>query len=418
MTMSFARLAHATLSQLCTLVTDGTHDTPKRVEKGFPLIKAKEIVGGRIDFETCDQISRADHLQVIARSKPEKGDTLFAHIGASLGEAAYVNTEQPFSIKNIALFKPDPSKVNCRYLYFLVISPEFQAIAKAARTGSAQPFLSLGHLRAHPIRYHEDMREQERIAAILTVYEDLIELNRRRIALLEEMAQRLFDEWFVRFRFPGYENVQFKSHVPDGWANVTVRELGRVVTGKTPSKSNSAFFGGSIPFIKIPDMHDGSFVLSTGDHLSSAGANLQEGKMIPPGSLCVSCIGTIGLVVITTEQSQTNQQINSVILNREHLREFLFFSFKAAKAALRNLGSNGATMGNVNKEKFETLRLLVPAGDLIRRFHELVSPKFDAVLNYSRANKALVASRELLLPRLMSGELSVTLAERVLEAVA
>src|ERR1017187_4627184 len=102
-------LTESTLAEVCSLVTDGTHDTPRRVTSGFPLIKAKEITGGRIDFENCDQISEEEHLEVIARSKPEFGDTLFAHIGASLGEAAFVNTTREFSIKNVALFKPNPA---------------------------------------------------------------------------------------------------------------------------------------------------------------------------------------------------------------------------------------------------------------------------------------------------------------------
>src|SRR5262249_38066530 len=127
MKIEMSNLVESTLAEVCKLVTDGTHDTPRRVKSGYPLIKAKEIVGGRIDFETCDQISREDHLKVIARSKPEFGDTLFAHIGASLGEAAYVNTTREFSIKNIALFKPNPDIINARYLYYLVTSPAFQA---------------------------------------------------------------------------------------------------------------------------------------------------------------------------------------------------------------------------------------------------------------------------------------------------
>src|ERR1700730_7465301 len=94
-------LVESTLADVCALVTDDTHDTPKR-EDGYPLIKAKEIVSGLIDFEDCYQISEEDHLRVIARSKPEKGDTLFTHIGASLGAAAYVGTDRSFSIKNIA----------------------------------------------------------------------------------------------------------------------------------------------------------------------------------------------------------------------------------------------------------------------------------------------------------------------------
>ena len=85
-------LTESTLAKVCSLVTDGTHDTPKRVETGYPLVKAKEISGGWIDFDNCDQISEKEHLKVIARSKPEFGDTLFAHIGASLGEAAFVSS--------------------------------------------------------------------------------------------------------------------------------------------------------------------------------------------------------------------------------------------------------------------------------------------------------------------------------------
>ena len=91
-----------TLAEVCFLVTDGTHDTPKRVDVGYPLIKAKEITGGIINFAECEQISRSDHLKVIARSKPERGDTLFAHIGASLGETAFVNTGRTQNSDKIA----------------------------------------------------------------------------------------------------------------------------------------------------------------------------------------------------------------------------------------------------------------------------------------------------------------------------
>ena len=159
-------LTESTLAEVCSLVTDGTHDTPRRVTSGFPLIKAKEITGGRIDFENCDQISEEEHLEVIARSKPEFGDTLFAHIGASLGEAAFVNTTREFSIKNVALFKPNPAVIDARYLYYLVISPAFQALAKGTKTGSAQPFLGLSQLRGHCIQFHRDLATQRRIGAI------------------------------------------------------------------------------------------------------------------------------------------------------------------------------------------------------------------------------------------------------------
>ena len=178
-------IAASTLAEVCSLVTDGTHDTPKRVPSGFPLIKAKEIVTGKIDFTHCDQISEDDHRKVVARSKPEWGDTLFTHIGASLGAAAFVSTRREFSIKNVALFKPDPKVIDARYLYYLVISPEFQALATGMKTGSAQPFLGLSQLRGHRISFHSDLEVQRRIGQVLSAYDELIENSQQRIKILE-----------------------------------------------------------------------------------------------------------------------------------------------------------------------------------------------------------------------------------------
>jgi type I restriction enzyme S subunit len=281
-----AGLATATLAQICRLVTDGTHDTPRRVTTGFPLIKAKEIVGGRIDFETCDEISEEDHLEVISRSKPERGDTLFAHIGASLGEAAYVNTDRPFSIKNIALFKPDPAKINGRYLYYLVISPTFQGLAKSARTGSAQPFLSLGILRGHPVSFHEAISDQVRIASILGAYDDLIEVNRCRIELLEEMARRLFEEWFVHFRFPGHERcpkVETQGGLlPEGWHFCPLEEM--LVLHRGFDLPASARLAGAFPVVAATGVH--------GTH--------SEARVKGPG-LVTGRSGTIGTVLLIHE---------------------------------------------------------------------------------------------------------------------
>ncbi len=348
----------------------------------------------------------------LAQSRLWPRDTLCITIAANICDTAILGIPAcfPDSIVGFTAFPHAADVVFVKYALDYA-KQRFSGISR----GATQDNLSLEKMLSQQLSV-PPLEEQHRIASVLGSFDDLIEVNRRRIALLEEMAQRLFEEWFVYFRFPGHTSL--KGSVPDGWSTKAVRELGRVVTGKTPSKANPAFFGGSLPFIKIPDMHGCSFVLSTSDHLSEEGANSQSGKLIPPGSICVSCIGTIGLVAITTEPSQTNQQINSVILNEEHFREFLFFSLKAAKTTLENLGSNGATMGNVNKEKFAAVEILLPHDSVLRNYHDLVSPMFSAMKNYSRANNALIASRDLLLPRLISGELPVSTAESELEAVA
>jgi type I restriction enzyme, S subunit len=173
---------------------------------------------------------------------------------------------------------------------------------------------------------------QNRIAGILSAYDELIENSQRRIRLLEEMARSLYREWFVHFRFPGHEDVSLVDSslgpIPDGWGVRTIQHFGQVVTGKTPSKANPAFYGEDLPFVKTPDMHGNLFVFGTNERLSFAGANSQANKTIPSGSICVSCIGTIGVVSITTEKCQTNQQINSLVLRMSPVGNFSFFGWK------------------------------------------------------------------------------------------
>lgn len=152
-------------------------------------------------------------------------------------------------------------------------------------------------------------------------------------------------------------------------------------------------------------MHGNIFVLHAAESLSSEGAKSQANKTIPARALCVSCIGTIGVVAITTEPCQTNQQINSIVPRNSHMLEFLYFQLRDAKQTLENLGSNGATMGNVNKSKFEALSMLAPPNQLLEDFHAVVAPIFESILSLSRKITNLRRTRDLLLPRLLSGEL-------------
>jgi type I restriction enzyme, S subunit len=188
---------------------------------------------------------------------------------------------------------------------------------------------------------------QCQIAVILSAYDDLIENNTRRIKILEEMAQMIYREWFVDFRFPGHEKVgTMKSEmgsIPQGWQVARVQDFGDLITGKTPSKQKAEFFGTEIPFIKLPDMHGKIFVLDTAEHLSVLGQENQATKTIPPGTLCVSCIGTAGIVIITTCPSQTNQQINSVVLRSVSDREFLYFRFLDLRETINSCGNSPET---------------------------------------------------------------------------
>jgi type I restriction enzyme S subunit len=305
------------------------------------------------------------------------------------------------------------SSTDKHFLYYLFNSLPVRQQIRASCSG-----VKVRH--TSPSRIYEvktkipDLPAQRRIAGILSAYDDLIENNLRRIRILEEMAQSLYREWFVHFRIPS-EVLQKAGlppeitlvdsplgPIPDGWEVKKIKDFGAVVTGKTPSKKNEDFYGPGMSFVKTPDMHGQTFILQTNETLTELGSASQAKKTLPVGSICVSCIGTLGVVSITSEPCQTNQQINSVVLANEVAREFLFFWLRGAKQKLENLGSNGATMGNVNKSKFEGMELVSPPVELLVRFHDLTYPSLKQIESLQRRNQTLRQTRDLLLPKLLS----------------
>jgi type I restriction enzyme S subunit len=409
-------LTESTLAQVCSLVTDGTHDTPKRVTTGYPLIKAKEITGGRIDFETCDQISEEDHLKVIARSKPEFGDTLFAHIGASLGEAAFVNSKQEFSIKNIALFKPNPAVIDARYLYYLVISPAFQSLAKGTKTGSAQPFLGLSQLRGHRIQYHRDLSTQRYISGILSAYDELIENSQRRIRILEAMARTLYQEWFVHFRFPGHENsprvASPLGEIPQAWKVKTVAESFEISGGGTPSRKEPEYWeAGTIQWFVPSDLTSAGamFMDDSGEHITERGLAESSAQLFPARSVMLTSRATIGAVAINTHEACTNQGFITCLPNERVPLHFLFHWLTENVPTFQRMAS-GATFKEISRGVFKTLQFLQPFEKLVRRFEDSVGPMGEQVLALQRQIQNLRQARDLLLPRLLSGQLEVRAA--------
>ena len=263
---------------------------------------------------------------------------------------------------------------------------------------------------------------QQKIASVLSAYDDLIEVNERKIKILEEMARLIYKEWFVKFRFPlarrshseggGYKKAKMVESelgmIPEGWEICQLASLGKVITGKTPSTKDIENFGGYMPFITIPDMHNKVFIIETERYLSEKGLNTQSSKTLPRNAICVSCIATMGLVVITTENSQTNQQINSIILEDLSILEYLFFVLKFLRSKITLYGSSGTAANILNKDKFSRLRIVKPKNEIIKQFHYIVEPIFKQIENIMKQNFILRQTRDMLLPKLISGEIDVS----------
>ena len=292
------------------------------------------------------------------------------------------------------------------YVYYLI--KNFLPGLKAYNLGTAsgREYVSKSNFEKIELEVELDKDIQKRIGMFLSHYDSLIENYQKQIKLLEEAAQRLYKEWFVDLRFPGHENTKIVNDVPEGWEKKKVSEIGKVITGKTPSTAKKEYYGEQIPFITIPDMHTGIYPTSS-QFLSSLGANSQSGKFIPANSLMVSCIGTAGLVCITKEECQTNQQINSLVLNDNSLLYYMYNTFLSLKKHLNNIGSNGATMTNVNKSKFESIEILIPTNSISNLYNKAVEQSFRSIKTLSSQIRLLTEARDRLLPKLMSGEIAV-----------
>ena len=306
---------------------------------------------------------------------------------------------------NTTLYVDDFKGNDPKFLYYLCLTMPFANYGG----GSAVPTLNRKHIHPLETQIPVKVEDQRRIASILSSLDRKIELNNKINADLEEMAQAIFKNWFVDFE--PFKDGKFVDSelgmIPEGWKVGSLGDMGAVVCGKTPSKSNSNYYGGDIPFIKIPDMHGNVFVENSEDRLTEEGSLSQIKKLIPPYSLMVSCIATVGLVSINTKSSHTNQQINTVIPHNKSALFYLYQHIKNNEELLKNMGRGGTTTLNVNTKSFSNIRLLIPTETTLERFNEIVEGLFKKIELNMQESRTLSLLRDTLLPRLMSGELEI-----------
>ena len=312
-------------------------------------------------------------------------------------------------------------------------------------SGSTRPKITQRDMKNIPV-YCPPLKEQKAIAHILGSLDDKIELNRQMNETLEAMAQALFTSWFIDFDpvidnalaagnaipdefieraeqrkaiekkdnsdiqalFPDeFEFTEEMGWIPKGWAISEIKDFGHVVCGKTPSKKKAEYYGNDISFIKIPDMHNVAWATTTTDNLSFEGSNSQKNKLIPRGSICVSCIATVGKVLITSREAHTNQQINSLIPAEKNTLYYLYSSFLGMEKSLKDLASGGAVTLNLNTSNFSKIKLMLPPTPVLDAYNSSVNSLYEKNLKSLIQNQELAKLRDTLLPKLMSGELRI-----------
>ena len=219
---------------------------------------------------------------------------------------------------------------------------------------------------------------------------------------LEQQAQTIFKSWFIDFE-------PFDKIMPSDWRIGIIDDLAKeVVCGKTPSTKKAEYYGSDIPFITIPDMHGIIYTVTTERYLSKLGASSQVKKSLPKNSVCVSCIGTAGLVTLVAEESQTNQQINSIIPKDGFSSCYIYLLMQTLSDTINKLGQSGSTIVNLNKSQFGKIAVIIPTLSTMTKFDETVSPIFEKILENQKENLNLTSLRDTLLPKLISGELDVS----------
>lgn len=365
------------------------------------------------------------------------GDTLMARITPCLenGKIARFKGSMPLEKAHgsteFIVIRGKEGVTDNDFAYYLTRSDIVRERAISQMTGSSGrqrvPIDALRRLEV-PI---PSLAEQRAIAEILGSLDDKIELNRRMNETLEAMARAIFKSWFVDFDpvrakmegrwrkgqslpglpsdlydlFPDHFVDSELGEIPAGWKVGRVSDIGIIICGKTPSTRQPEYYGDDVPFITIPDMHGKTLSIVTQKRLSHAGAASQHNKMLPPGSICVSCIATPGLVVITSEVAQTNQQINSVIpINMNH-KFFWYWILRELGDDIRASGSGGSVLSNLSTSRFAELRILAPTSEVRSSYHSHVATLFDHILATDRGTITLAAIRDALLPKLISGQI-------------
>lgn len=445
------------LSDVCIQVTDGTHDSPKEVVVGFPLVTGKSIKNRRIDFSKAYNISEEDHLKVVARSKAERDDILFANIGNSIGDLVRVQSDLNFSIKNVALFKPNKEIINPRFLEYYFFSNKVQAFIKNSTKGSAQPFIGLASLRGFPVAV-PSKEEQNYIAKILGDIDDKIELNRQTNQTLEHIAQALFKCWFVDF-----EPTRAKIIAKEKGANTAIQELAAQAiicgamtleqleaitqnlettlqqaineklnqTNQTPNnteqlKTTAALFPNELVDSELGEIPEGWEAQTLEDVIELAyGKALKktvrvEGDFPVYGSGGLTgthndalvegpgvIVGRKGTVGSLYWEDSSFYPIDTVFYVKPKSSITLVYAYSLLQTlGLADMNTDAAVPG-LNRNNVYRLDVVKPPEKLILIFSKLIGSFRERLSLNKQESKSLVEVRDLLLPKLLSGDLPI-----------
>lgn len=339
----------------------------------------------------------------LAQSRLWNAGTLCITIAANIADTAILDIDACFPDSVIG-FIPDKKKADARFIKYLFDSL-LQKRYKRFTQGAAQDNLSQGKLISlkFPV---PDITTQKIIADRISTYDDLIENNRRRIELLELAARLLYKEWFVHLRFPGHEHVKIIDGVPEGWEKTTAFEVIEVLSGGTPKTKIADYWGGEIPFFTPKDATNYVYAFETEKYITEHGLKNCNSRLYPKYTLFITARGTVGKVNLAQTDMAMNQSCYALVAKVPLNQHFLYFALADGINQFRSRAV-GAVFNAIVIDTFRHIPFLVPSEPLIAAFTESVSPILKQIDNLTTQQRNLTKARDLILPRLMNGEIEV-----------
>ena len=373
--------------QFCTLITDGTHDSPKPQQSGWKLITSKHLKGHYIDFDSANWISEADYLKVISRSAVEQWDILFSMIGTIGNIYLEKNPHVEYACKNMGIFKFSGNKENALWMYYYLKSPQAKAYIQTHLRGSTQAYVPLGGLREMPVPVPPQSVRNE-IIAVLRPIDEKIECNNAINDNLQQQAAALFSSLYDR-------------------SNTEVRftDLIQILGGGTPKTGENTYWNGNIAFFTPKDVGT-PYTLITEKTISKEGLSHCNSRLYPVNTVFVTARGTVGKVGMSGVPMAMNQSCYALVGKETHQLLVYFYTLKAVDRLKHK--ASGAVFDAITTRDFESEQIMKLSDDDATAFLRVAEPMFQEVLNNNIEILRLSTLRDSLLPKLMSGEIDVS----------
>lgn len=372
------------LEDCCYSISDGDHQPPPKAQQGIPFVTISNINSmNQLDFSDTMFVPKEYYQSLDEKRKVRKGDVLYSVVG-SFGIPVLIKEERTFVFqRHIAILRPKEDIVDSGFLFYTMLNRDFYAKADAVAIGAAQRTVSLGSLRNIKIDV-PSLESQKHIADILSAYDDLIENNQKQIKLLEEAAQRLYKEWFVDLHFPGHENTKIVDGVPEGWSRGLLKELISVNYRKDHKKAPD---DGNIP------------VYGSGGLMRKCNKSLFSGEAV-----LIPRKGSLNNIMYVDETFWTVDTMFYATMKQPHTAVFVYFFVKAFDMYSMNIG---AAVPSMTTKILDAMDVVIPDKETLEKFDKYAKVYFNKIKTLQGQNERLKAARNLLLPKLMSGEVEV-----------